>query len=68
MEFESAVSAIGPAPSRFRVTASPVMIGLSMMNWLVLMLLMSGFILATTMSEHSEPAGNSAQISSTATP
>jgi hypothetical protein len=63
MEFESAVA----APSRFRMTSDPVMIGLSMVNWLFLMLLMSGLMLAATMSGHSEPTGSSSDFTSTAT-
>jgi hypothetical protein len=53
------------APSRSRLTPDPLTIGLSMVNWLVLMLLMSGFMLATTMADRSEPAGTSAGIGET---
>lgn len=52
--------------NRFRLTPDPLTIGLSMVNWLVLMLLMSGFMLATTMSDRADPAGTSAEIGGTA--
>ena len=45
------------APSRFALVPDPVTIGLSMVNWLVLMLLMSGFLLAATASDDVEPVG-----------
>lgn len=52
--------------SRFRAP-DPLTVGLSMVNWLVLMLLMSGFMLATTtMSERSDPVGTTSGISSAA--
>jgi hypothetical protein len=63
MEFEPVLV----SPSRSRRTPDPVMIGLSMVNWLVLMLLMSALLLAATMSSHAEPTGSSADISTTAT-
>ncbi len=53
-------------PSRLRAAPDPVTIGLSMVNWLVLMLLMSGFLLATTASEPAVPAGKSSGISGAA--
>jgi hypothetical protein len=52
--------------SRFRLTPDPLTIGLSMVNWLVLMLLLSGFMLATTMSDRSDPAGTASEIGSAA--
>ena len=61
----------GPAAAvstRFRLTPDPLTVGLSMVNWLVLMLLMSGFMLATTMADRSEPAGTSAGIGSATEP
>ncbi len=63
--FEAAVA----PPSRLHLTAGadPVTIGLQMVNWLVLMVLMSGFMLAATMSDRSEPAGTSAEIGSAVT-
>ena len=50
----------GTRPSR--PAPDPLSIGLSMVNWLVLMLLMSGFLLATTTSDRSDPAGTSSEI------
>lgn len=54
------------APGRLEPVPDPVTIGLSMVNWLVLMLLMSGFMLAATASDGSAPAGTSAGIGATA--
>ena len=63
MEFEPAVA----TPSRFGLKPDPLMVGLSMVNWLFLMLLMSGLMLAGTISGHTERAGNSTDISTSAT-
>ncbi len=59
--------AVHPVPSRFRLVPDPIAIGLSMANWLVLMLLMSGFLLATTASGGSAPAGTSSEIGASST-
>ena len=57
-----------PLPSlRLKAGADPVTIGLQMVNWLVLMVLMSALLLATTVSDRSEPAGTSSQIGVAAT-
>ena len=61
MEFEPAP--VSPTPSRFRVSGDPMTIGLSMVNWLFLMLLMSGLMLAATMSNREQPTGSSSDIS-----
>ncbi|GAA0627509.1 hypothetical protein GCM10009547_33840 [Sporichthya brevicatena] len=50
--------------SRFRSTPDPVTIGLSMVNWLVLMLLMCGYLLASTTNDGAKPAGSSSEIGS----
>lgn len=55
------------APSRSRVTPDPLMVGLSTVNWLFLMVLLSALMLAATMSDRSEPAGTSTQIGATTT-
>ena len=67
--FEIAVTPPVFTMPRMRLTtgADPVTIGLQMANWLVLMVLMSGFMLASTMSDRSEPAGSSAEIGTAAT-
>ena len=67
--FEAAVQPVAQPTWRVRVGSrvDPLTMGLSMVNWLVLMLLMSGFLLATTMSSRSEPAGTSSGIGSAAT-
>lgn len=57
---------VAVVPSRSGRGPDPVTIGLSMVNWIVLMLLMSGFLLATTTAERSAPAGTSAEIGTTA--
>lgn len=51
METEFAVA----TPSGGRTAPDSLTIGLSMVNWLLLMLLMSGFLLAVTAAEHSQP-------------
>lgn len=58
--FEAAV--IPATPARFRPDADPMMIGLSMVNWLILMVLMSGFMLATTMADRNDPAANTSDV------
>ncbi|WP_019877836.1 hypothetical protein [Sporichthya polymorpha] len=50
------------AQSRLTTGPDPVTIGLSMVNWLVLMLLMCGYLLASTTNDGSTPAGSSAEI------
>jgi len=67
--FETAVSpGVTPAArSGFAMRVDPLTIGLSMVNWLFLMLLMSGLMLAATMSHRSEPAGSSGDISTSTT-
>ncbi|HUR75593.1 MAG TPA: hypothetical protein VMZ00_15030 [Sporichthya sp.] len=67
--FEAAVAPVARPMARLRLTADtdPVTIGLQMANWLLLMLLMSGFLLATTMSDRTEPAGTTSGIGSAAT-
>lgn len=52
--------------SRFRSAPDPLTVGLSMVNWLILMLLMSGFMLAATMSDRADPAGTTSEIGRTA--
>ena len=52
-------------PRSFRLTPDPLTIGLSMVNWLVLMLLLSGFLLASTTSDIPDPAGTSAGLGTT---
>jgi hypothetical protein len=58
METELAVA----APSRFRRAPDPLMVGLSMVNWLLLMLLISGFLLAVTAADHAVPANQTSGI------
>ena len=67
--FEPALQPVQHPMSRVRFNASgdPVTIGLQMVNWLVLMLLMSAFMLAATTLDRSEPAGTTSEISSAAT-
>jgi hypothetical protein len=67
--FEAALQPVAPPMARLRLTAGPdpVTIGLQMANWLILMLLMSGFLLATTMSDRSEPVGTTSGFGSGAT-
>ena len=48
--------------SRFRPKPDPLSIGLSMVNWLVLMLLMSAFLLAATTTGRADPAGSTSEI------
>jgi hypothetical protein len=66
--FEMAVPpAARPMPRLSLNTAGdPVTIGLQMVNWLVLMLLMSGFLLAATTIDGSEPAGATSEIGNAA--
>lgn len=52
--------------SRFRLRPDPLSVGLSMVNWMVLMLLMSAFLLAATASDRSDPAGTESEIGSAA--
>jgi len=51
--------------ARLAGRVDPLTVGLSMVNWLVLMVLTSGFLLAATMSDRSEPAGTSSAITAT---
>jgi hypothetical protein len=65
--FETATVPAAPALGlRLPGRVDPLTIGLSMVNWLVLMLLMSGFMLATTMANRAEPAGH-AEVGTAAT-
>lgn len=70
--FEMALQPAVKSGARLRLNTGtgtgtgPVTIGLQMANWLVLMVLMSGFMLAATMTDRSEPAGSSAETGSVA--
>lgn len=67
--FEMALQPAARPGVRLQLTAGadPVTIGLQMVNWLVLMVLMSGFMLAATMSDRSDPTGTTAEIGNSVT-